>query len=125
MNLGISFDKIVLILVIAGLLIGPEKLPQYAEALGRMVKRAREFAQGAQTRVREEMGPEFDDVDWRKLDPRQYDPRRIIREALLDDEAPAPAPVAERIIQPPRPNGPLVREHFTVADPPPFDLEAT
>ena len=32
------------------------------------------------------MGPEFDEVDWKKLDPRQYDPRRIIREALLDDD---------------------------------------
>jgi sec-independent protein translocase protein TatB len=35
------------------------------------------------------MGPEFDEVDWKKLDPRQYDPRRIIREALLDDDTPA------------------------------------
>ena len=35
------------------------------------------------------MGADFDDVDWRTLDPRQYDPRRIIREALLDD-APVP-----------------------------------
>ena len=33
--------------------------------------------------AREEMGPDFD-VDWKKLDPRQYDPRRIIREALTD-----------------------------------------
>ncbi len=23
-------------------------------------------------------------MDWRKLDPRQYDPRRIVREALSD-----------------------------------------
>ena len=37
------------------------------------------------------MGPEFDEVDWTKLDPRQYDPRRIVREALLDDPAPAAA----------------------------------
>jgi len=34
--------------------------------------------------MRDEMGDDFDDVDWRKLDPRQYDPRRIIRDALLD-----------------------------------------
>ena len=26
------------------------------------------------------------DVDWRKLDPRQYDPRTIVRQALLEDE---------------------------------------
>jgi sec-independent protein translocase protein TatB len=28
------------------------------------------------------LGPEFDEVDWKKLDPRQYDPRRIVRDAL-------------------------------------------
>ena len=42
------------------------------------------MAQGASEQVRSELGPEFDDVDWRKLDPRQYDPRRIVREALAD-----------------------------------------
>jgi sec-independent protein translocase protein TatB len=30
------------------------------------------------------MGPEYDDIEWKSLDPRQYDPRRIIREALLE-----------------------------------------
>jgi sec-independent protein translocase protein TatB len=38
--------------------------------------------------MREEMGPDFDDIDWKKLDPRQYDPRRIIREALIEDDEP-------------------------------------
>jgi sec-independent protein translocase protein TatB len=51
------------------------------------------MANGAKDRMREEMGPDFDDVDWKKLDPRQYDPRRIIREALLDDE---PEPTISR-----------------------------
>jgi sec-independent protein translocase protein TatB len=34
--------------------------------------------------MRDELGPDYDDVDWKKLDPRQYDPRRIIREALTE-----------------------------------------
>jgi sec-independent protein translocase protein TatB len=42
------------------------------------------MAASAQDKVREELGPEFDEVDWRALDPRQYDPRRIVREALTD-----------------------------------------
>ena len=37
-------------------------------------------------RMREEMGPEFDEVDWRRLDPRQYDPRRIVMDALRDQQ---------------------------------------
>jgi sec-independent protein translocase protein TatB len=125
MFFGLTFEKVLLIAAIAALLIGPERLPRYAELLAQTVKRVRAFAQGAQSRVREEMGPEFDDVDWRKLDPRQYDPRRIIREALLDDDEPAPAAPEPSIIAPPRPSGPLVRQTFTADDPPPFDAEAT
>src|SRR4051812_33495770 len=44
------------------------------------------MAQGASEQMREELGPEFDEIDWRKLDPRQYDPRRIVREALSDSD---------------------------------------
>jgi sec-independent protein translocase protein TatB len=85
MFFGLTIEKLVLIGVIAALLVGPERLPRYAESLARLTGRARDFLQGAKSRVRDEMGEDFDDVDWRKLDPRQYDPRRIIREALLDD----------------------------------------
>jgi sec-independent protein translocase protein TatB len=46
------------------------------------------MAQGASQQMREELGPEFDEIDWRKLDPRQYDPRRIVREALSDSVDP-------------------------------------
>ncbi|GAA1727792.1 Sec-independent protein translocase TatB [Microbacterium paludicola] len=124
MNLGLTFEKVLVIAAVAAFLIGPERLPRYAEMLARLVRRARDFAQGAQSRVREEMGPEFDEVDWRKLDPRQYDPRRIIREALLEDETPAPAP-NPTVIAPPRPSGPMIRHTFTAETPPPFDAEAT
>jgi sec-independent protein translocase protein TatB len=34
--------------------------------------------------LREQMGPDFGDVDWEEYDPRQYDPRRIVQEALPD-----------------------------------------
>ncbi|WP_159498281.1 Sec-independent protein translocase TatB [Microbacterium sp. 18062] len=85
MFFGLTIEKLLLIGVIAAFLIGPERLPRYAEALARFTSRARDFLKGAKTRVQDEMGSEFDEVDWRKLDPRQYDPRRIIREALLDD----------------------------------------
>jgi sec-independent protein translocase protein TatB len=93
MFLGLSFEKVVIIAIIASFVIGPQKLPQYAASLARLVRRVRQMADSAQERVREEMGPEYDDLDWRKLDPRQYDPRRIIREALLDTEPAAVKPV--------------------------------
>jgi len=92
MSFGLTFDKLIIIAVIAVFLIGPDRLPGYAAQLARMVKSLRSMADGAKDRMREEMGEEFDEVDWKKLDPRQYDPRRIIREALLDDDPNIPLP---------------------------------
>ena len=94
MVFGLTFEKLLIIGVIAVFLLGPERLPHYAAQLGRLVRSLRDMASGAKDRVKEEMGSDFDDVDWRKLDPRQYDPRRIIREALVDEVAPAAKPVS-------------------------------
>src|SRR5512134_1212454 len=80
----ISGAEFIVLIIVAAVVLGPERLPQYAQQLGRLVRELRRIAQGAREQVRAELGPEFDDVDWRKLDPRQYDPRRIVREALAD-----------------------------------------
>lgn len=85
---GLSFDKLILLGVILVVIIGPERLPQYAAKFARLVRTVRAMADSAKERIRGEMGPEFDDIDWVKLDPRQYDPRRIVRDALLEDPAP-------------------------------------
>jgi len=86
---GINGGELVVLLVVAALVIGPERLPAYAEQLGTWVRRARRFAQDAKARVDEELGEEARDIDWASLDPRRYDPRRIVREALLEDVVPA------------------------------------
>ncbi|MHA7210899.1 Sec-independent protein translocase family protein [Arthrobacter sp. MDT1-65] len=83
--LGINGLELVVLAMIAVVVLGPERLPEYAAQLARLVKGLRRMATGAREQLREEVGPELDEVDWRKLDPRQYDPRRIIKEALLDD----------------------------------------
>ena len=84
--LDINPGELLILLVVAVVVIGPERLPKYAAELARMVREVRTFARNAREQVREEMGDEFDDVDWQALDPRRYDPRRIVREALLDDD---------------------------------------
>lgn len=83
---GINGSEFIVLLVVAAVVLGPERLPQYAQQLARLVRELRRMAQGASQQMREELGPEFDDIDWRKLDPRQYDPRRIVREALSDSD---------------------------------------
>jgi sec-independent protein translocase protein TatB len=82
---GLTFDKLVIIAVIAVFVVGPERLPLYAGRFAELVRTLRDFADSAKARLKEELGPEMDDVDWKKMDPRQYDPRRIVRDALADD----------------------------------------
>lgn len=129
---GLTFEKLLIIGVIAVFLLGPERLPHYAAQLGRLVRSMRDMATGAKDRVREEMGPDFDDVDWRKLDPRQYDPRRIIREALTDVDPFAeprdPKPVVARAAV--NENSAYLqhkrrREALGAGETAPFDSEAT
>ncbi len=80
--------ELVIIVVLAMLLIGPERLPEYAAKLRSFVRQTKQFADGARVQLREQLGPEFDDIDWKAYDPRQYDPRRIVREALSDLDNP-------------------------------------
>ncbi len=124
--LGLTFDKLLVIGVIALLVVGPERLPHYASQLARLVRSLRDLANGAKDRMREEMGPDFDDVDWKKLDPRQYDPRRIIREALADDPEPVVKPVSPSGPTAPAPKSAYAqRQAELTSGPAPFDSEAT
>lgn len=85
---GINGGELIVLIVLALLLLGPEKIPEYTRALGDWVRKLRRMAEGAKEQFKEETGTDFDEVDWQRYDPRQYDPRRIIRDALaepLDD----------------------------------------
>ncbi len=119
---GINGPEFLIIAVLALLVIGPERLPQYAAQLGRVVREGRRMATGAREQVRTELGPEFDDVDWKKLDPRQYDPRRIVREALMDDDD---APMKPAVRPAGNPGGFAKRPDQQVQGPAPFDPEST
>ena len=85
--LDIGGWEFIALIVLAVVILGPERLPDYAAKLGRFVRQARSMAEGAKGQLREQMGPEFDDINWKQYDPRQYDPRRIVREALLEPDA--------------------------------------
>ena len=82
---GLTFEKLLLIGVIAVFVIGPERLPAYSAKFGQLVRKLKEMSSGAKDRIKEELGDDFDEEEWKKLDPRQYDPRRIIREALVEE----------------------------------------
>ncbi len=105
---GVNGAELVVLLVIAAVVVGPERLPGYAEQLARWVRALRGTVASGRTRLAAELGE--DDVDWTALDPRRYDPRRIVREALADT-----------LVEP----TPARRPAVAAGSPVPFDDEAT
>lgn len=130
---GINGAEFLVLLVVAVVVVGPERLPRYAEQLAHAVRRLRHFVGDAKERVASELGDDVKDVDWEALDPRRYDPRRIVREALLDgDPAPSSAAAtgaavyvsgtrASSSVQ----SASVRRREAEAAGPAPFDDEAT
>ena len=81
----INGSEFIILLLVAVFVIGPDRMPEYARQLAKLVRQVRSMADAAKEQLREQMGSDFDDVDWKQYDPRQYDPRRIVREALMDE----------------------------------------
>jgi sec-independent protein translocase protein TatB len=82
----INGGEFLVLLLVAAIVIGPQRLPGYAEQLGALVRKARVWMKDAKNRIDTEMGDDAIDVDWTSLDPRRYDPRRIVRDALLEPD---------------------------------------
>lgn len=88
---SLTFDKLIIIGIIVMLIFGPEKLPGLAEQLAHLIRRLKSWSNDMKDRAEDELGDDFSIDDWRKLDPRQYDPRRIVRDAWNEVDAPAPS----------------------------------
>jgi len=121
-SFGLTIEKLLLIGVIAIFLIGPDRLPAYSAQFARLIRSLRDMARGAKDRMKEELSPDFDELEWKKLDPRQYDPRRIIRDALSEEPAAvAPEPARSNVESAYQKRQRLLKE----GKPAPFDPEAT
>lgn len=93
----VNGGELLVIVLVVVLVVGPERLPHYAAQLAALVRGARGQLRTVQARVADELGDDVTAVDWAALDPRQYDPRRIVRDALLDDRpVPSAAPRLRR-----------------------------
>ncbi len=87
--LGLTFDKLMIVAVVAAVIVGPQRLPAYAERLRDLIRSVRDFVDLAKARAEAEAG--LSREEWESLDPRRYDPRRILRDAL-DAEPPISTP---------------------------------
>ncbi|MDJ0467270.1 Sec-independent protein translocase subunit TatA/TatB [Rhodococcoides fascians] len=84
---GLTFEKLFLVAIIAGFVLGPQRLPGYAHRLGRAVRTLRHFVDSTRSTAEAEMGVPLRRSEWESLDLRQYDPRRIVADALRENVA--------------------------------------
>ena len=84
--MGINTWELLVLGVLALVILGPDKLPRYAAEAARTLRQVRQMAREARTEVRRELGPEFQDISLRDLDPRGF-----VTSSLLGDDEDAPA----------------------------------
>ena len=115
----IGAGEFIALAIIALIVLGPEKLPRYAAEAARVLRRVRQVATEARADVRRELGPEFDDLSLRDLNPRTMVRKHLLDPIDLDsleDRAPRPKPADRR--------GPGERPE-PPASPPPYDPDTT
>jgi sec-independent protein translocase protein TatB len=119
-----------LVLVMAGLVIlGPERLPGAIRWSADALKRAREYLSGATSQLREDLGPEFDDLrqplsDLQKL--RGMTPRAALTKHLLDgDDSIFTGNLDKPVSAPPLGPPPATTKPVVPPANTPFDSDAT
>ena len=105
---GMGWPEIFVVGVVAMLVFGPDKLPEFARQAGKFVRTARQMVDNAKDDLGREMGHDFSGIGLRDLDPRE-----VVRRHLLEDTG--------------RPAGPKTKAQAPLAqgERPPFDSEAT
>lgn len=86
---GLTVEKLLFVGLLAAVLVGPSRPPAYAARLGEIVRVLRAHVDAARSHAEAETGTALDGSNWAAVDPRQYDPRRIVREALAEQPRPA------------------------------------
>lgn len=88
MLIDINAPEFLILLVLAIVLFGPEKLPELARKAAHLVRYVRSMAGTAQEQLSKELGPGFENLDFRDLNPKAF-----VQKHLLDDVKPIMADV--------------------------------
>ena len=112
--MGIGFTELLVILVVALLAFGPDRLPDFARQAGRFVRQVRKVTNQARDDLRSELGPGYSDFELTDLDPRRAIRKHIMEAWDDEDDGPGSSTSARTGGRPLRP-GEL----------PPYDVDAT
>ncbi|MGH3509383.1 MAG: sec-independent translocase [Nocardioidaceae bacterium] len=104
---GVGLPEMAVIALVAVLVFGPDRLPEFARQAGRMVRQLKQFADSARDDIRAELGPEYSNFELTDLDPRRA-VRKYMQDAWDED---TDTPSKGRTLGP--------------GDRPPYDADAT
>jgi sec-independent protein translocase protein TatB len=87
---SVGWGEILVLALIGLFVLGPERLPGAVRWVADTVRTVREYAAGARDQLRQEIGPEFEELrkpleELRSI--RDLDPRRAVRRTLFDPVA--------------------------------------
>lgn len=86
---NIGWGELFVLMVAALVILGPERLPGAVAWSARSLRQVREYATGASKQLKDELGPEFDDLRKPLAELRQLKgmtPRAAITKHLLDGD---------------------------------------
>ena len=83
--LDIGAPEFLVLAVIAVILFGPERLPDLARKAARLVSFLRATANNAQQQLTRELGPEFQNLDFRDLNPRSFIQKNLLDNSVVAD----------------------------------------
>jgi sec-independent protein translocase protein TatB len=90
--------EIVGLAILAMILVGPDKLPQFAVEAAKVVKKLRGLATTATNELKENLGPGFEDLKPADLNPKTFVKKQI--ESVLDEGEAKPKVRPESKIDP-------------------------
>jgi len=83
---GIGGGEFIAIALLAVVLVGPDKLPQFSADSARFIRKIRDLAQGATKDLRENLGPGYEDLKVADLHPKTFI-KKHINEVLAEPRA--------------------------------------
>jgi sec-independent protein translocase protein TatB len=133
---NLSWEHILVLVVVGLVILGPERLPGAIRWTSNALRQARDYLSGVTNQLREDLGPEFDDLrgpisELQRL--RGMSPRAALTKHLLDgddsiftgnfDEPANGAP--PKPVEPTRPAQPVQPSEQHAPGHAPFDSDAT
>ena len=89
---GLSVEKVLFLAILGAFLAGPERLPKLAVEAARFLQRIRGLSSRALSEFKEQLGPEFENLDVTDLNPRRFIAKNLDEIAGNVQRAVEPAP---------------------------------